>query len=31
VVYLSEDPVAMGDGKIVYGRDIMRRVIGANE
>ena len=31
VVYLSEDPVAMGDGRIVYGRELMRRVIGADD
>ena len=31
VVYLSDEPVAMGDGKIVYGRDLMRRITGAND
>ncbi|MEP1470516.1 MAG: hypothetical protein ABJK25_06070 [Halieaceae bacterium] len=31
VVYLSEEPVAMGDGEIVYGRDMMRRITGGND
>ena len=31
VVYLSEDPVAMGDGRIVYGRELMRRVTGVDD
>ena len=31
VVYLSEDSVAMGDGRIVYGRQFMRRATGADE
>jgi hypothetical protein len=31
VLFLSEEPVSMGEGKIVYGRDIMRQISGDYE